>query len=70
MILDDFRREAERANFAKDEFLQLVSHEFRPPLMTIKILAPLLQDGGETEKERQEHLNVIAAECHYHNHKL
>ncbi|MGI8640072.1 MAG: PAS domain-containing protein [Pyrinomonadaceae bacterium] len=57
------KQEAERANFAKDEFLQLVSHEFRTPLTTIKILASLLQDGGETEKERKEHLEVIVSEC-------
>ena len=57
------RLEAERANRAKDEFLQLISHEFRTPLTTIKMLARLMQQGGETVEEKSEYLETIAAEC-------
>lgn len=57
------RAEAERANRAKDEFLQLISHEFRTPLTTIKTLARIMQQDGETEAERQEYLETISAEC-------
>lgn len=57
------RSDAERANRAKDEFLQLISHEFRTPLTTIKTLARIMQQGGETTAERQEYLETIAAEC-------
>ena len=57
------RHEAERANRAKDEFLQLISHEFRTPLTTIKMLARLMQQGGETVEEKSEYLETIAAEC-------
>lgn len=57
------RHEAERANRAKDEFLQMVSHEFRTPLTTIKMLVRLMQHDHESEAERQEHLETIALEC-------
>ncbi len=57
------RLEAEHANRAKDEFLQLISHEFRTPLTTIKTLARVMQQGGETGVEREEYLETIAAEC-------
>ena len=57
------RREAEQANHAKDEFLQLISHEFRTPLTTIKMLARMLEKGGETADEKQEYLDTIVAEC-------
>ncbi len=57
------RVEAEHASRAKDEFLQMVSHEFRTPLTTIKTLVRVLQHDGETESERQKHLETIAAEC-------
>jgi PAS domain S-box-containing protein len=57
------RLEAERADRAKDEFLQLISHEFRTPLTTIKTLARIMEKGGETPAERQEYLETIAAEC-------
>ncbi len=57
------RAEAEYANRAKDEFLQLISHEFRTPLTTIKMLARMLEDGGETQQERDEYLETIVAEC-------
>ena len=57
------RQEAERANQAKDEFLQLISHEFRTPLTTIKMLARIMQQGGESAEEKQEYLETIASEC-------
>jgi len=57
------RQEAEHANRAKDEFLQLISHEFRTPLTTIKMLARVMQKGGESPEEKQEYLETIAAEC-------
>ncbi len=57
------RAEAEHANHAKDEFLQLISHEFRTPLTTIKMLARLMQKGGENEAEKSDYLETIAAEC-------
>ena len=60
---DAARVEAEHASRAKDEFLQMVSHEFRTPLTTIKTLVRVLQHDGKTEAERQKHLETIAAEC-------
>ncbi len=54
---------AEHASRAKDEFLQMVSHEFRTPLTTIKTLVRVLQHGGNSEAERDRHLETIAAEC-------
>lgn len=57
------QREAEQANRAKDEFLQMVSHEFRTPLTTIKTLVRVLQNDGEDPAERHEYLETIAAEC-------
>ncbi len=60
---DVARREADRANQAKDEFLQLISHEFRTPLTTIKTLARIMQKDGETAEEKHEYLETIAAEC-------
>ncbi|MDQ6787864.1 MAG: PAS domain S-box protein [Acidobacteriota bacterium] len=60
---DAARQEADHANRAKDEFLQLISHEFRTPLTTIKTLARIMQQGGETPEEKHEYLETIAAEC-------
>lgn len=57
------RGDADRANRAKDEFLQLISHEFRTPLTTIKTLARIMQRDGETPEEKEEYLETIAAEC-------
>ena len=54
---------AEHASRAKDEFLQMVSHEFRTPLTTIKTLTRVLQHDGKSEAERQKYLETIAAEC-------
>jgi len=60
---DAARVEAEHASRAKDEFLQMVSHEFRTPLTTIKTLVRVLQHDGNSEAERLKHLETIAAEC-------
>lgn len=60
----DFARvELEHASRAKDEFLQMVSHEFRTPLTTIKTLVRVLMRDGVSETERRKHLETIAAEC-------
>ncbi|MDQ3747797.1 MAG: PAS domain-containing protein [Acidobacteriota bacterium] len=56
-------KEANIANRAKDEFLQLISHEFRTPLTTIKTLARIMQREDESIEERNEYLETIAAEC-------
>ncbi len=56
-------QEANIANRAKDEFLQLISHEFRTPLTTIKTLARIMQREDESIEERNEYLETIAAEC-------
>ncbi|HWS87642.1 MAG TPA: HAMP domain-containing protein, partial [Pyrinomonadaceae bacterium] len=47
----------------KSEFVSSVSHELRTPLTTIKTLTRVLQRGGQTEGERREYLDTIAAEC-------
>ena len=60
---DSARVEAEHASRAKDEFLQMVSHEFRTPLTTIKTLVRVLQRDGQPTADRHRHLETIAAEC-------
>ena len=57
------RREAERANGVKDEFLATVSHELRTPLTTIKTLARLLLRQDPPEQKRREYLETISVEC-------
>lgn len=47
----------------KSEFVSSVSHELRTPLTTIKTLTRVLQRGGQSEEERREYLETIAAEC-------
>jgi two-component system CheB/CheR fusion protein len=46
----DARREAERANQIKDEFLAILSHELRTPLSTIQTWAQLLRMGTDAAK--------------------
>lgn len=59
---DAVRVELEHASRAKDEFLQMVSHEFRTPLTTIKTLVRVLKHNGKSEAERQKHLDTITYE--------
>ena len=59
---DNARVELEHASRAKDEFLQMVSHEFRTPLTTIKTLVRVLKNDGESKAVRQKHLDTITAE--------
>jgi signal transduction histidine kinase len=47
----------------KSEFVGGVSHELRTPLTTIKTLTRLMLRGRESEAERREYLETIAAEC-------
>lgn len=47
----------------KSEFVGGVSHELRTPLTTIKTLTRVLLKGGESQEERREYLETIAAEC-------
>lgn len=47
----------------KSEFVSSVSHELRTPLTTIKTLTRVLRRGGQSEEERREYLDTIAAEC-------
>lgn len=47
----------------KSEFVGSVSHELRTPLTTIKTLTRVLLRGGESQEERREYLETIAAEC-------
>jgi two-component system phosphate regulon sensor histidine kinase PhoR len=47
----------------RSEFVGSVSHELRTPLTTIKTLTRVLLRGGESQEERREYLETIAAEC-------
>ena len=47
----------------KSEFVGGVSHELRTPLTTIKTLTRVLLRGRESQEERREYLETIAAEC-------
>ncbi|WP_433934228.1 ATP-binding protein [Sorangium cellulosum] len=51
---EDARRDAERANLAKDEFLAMLGHELRNPLSPIVTALHLmrLRAGGHAERER------------------
>jgi PAS domain S-box-containing protein len=53
------RRDAERANQAKDEFLAVVSHELRTPLNSMLGWATLLKSDGLTEEKKIRAIDAI-----------
>ena len=53
------RREAEKANSHKDQFLATVSHELRTPLSAILLWAKMLRQGVLSEDEQTEAYEAI-----------
>ncbi|MBE2260127.1 MAG: PAS-domain containing protein [Rhodobacteraceae bacterium] len=58
------KRKAEEANQAKSAFLNMVTHDLRTPLTSIRSFAEILADDPEIDAgQRQEFLGIINAEC-------
>jgi len=58
------KQKAEEANQAKSAFLNMVTHDLRTPLTSIRSFAEILSDNPEIEAEqRGEFLSVINSEC-------
>lgn len=58
--LDHRRREAERINANKSEFIAVMSHEFRTPLASIINYADLMLDDGASENDVRKSGEAIA----------
>ena len=48
----------------KDEFIHDFSHEFKTPIASINGFANLLLEGGVSEQEQRQYLEIIAAESY------
>ena len=46
----------------RSDFINNLSHEFKTPIVSIKGFAELLSEGGLTENEQREYLDIIIAE--------
>lgn len=58
------KQKAEEANRAKSAFLNMVTHDLRTPLTSIRSFAEILSDDPEIDAEKRgEFLGVINAEC-------
>ena len=58
------KQKAEEANHAKSAFLNMVTHDLRTPLTSIRSFAEILGDNPEIGAEqRQEFLGIINGEC-------
>jgi hypothetical protein len=56
---ENARREAERANRLKDEFLAILSHELRTPLNAITGWGQMLQGGGLDQETQTKAIDTI-----------
>ncbi|WP_313950959.1 PAS-domain containing protein [Accumulibacter sp.] len=58
------KQKAEEANQAKSAFLNMVTHDLRTPLTSIRSFAEILGDNPDIDAEqRQEFLGIINTEC-------
>jgi len=58
------KQKAEAANQAKSAFLNMVTHDLRTPLTSIRSFAEILSDNaGIDAEQRQEFLGIINSEC-------
>jgi signal transduction histidine kinase len=55
-------RELSSTQTLRSDFINNFSHEFKTPIVSIRGFAKLLKDGGLTEDEEREYLDIIIAE--------
>jgi signal transduction histidine kinase len=58
------KQKAEEANQAKSAFLNMVTHDLRTPLTSIRSFAEILSDNADIDAaQRKEFLGIINSEC-------
>lgn len=60
-LLQEAKREAERANQAKDAFLSVLSHELRAPLAPVLMELSFLEEAGGLAEDIRERMRMIRA---------